>query len=192
MTILLYCLDCYFVSTSPNAFVTASWNIWLGTRATQCVQISPCPGHGPSLGLNCIPRQPFKVSRIQWHLDSVTLCLPLLLYIFPMLCDQIYLRSIADHLPFQQYFEMRSRTIQKLRETQSPNPYPHKFDVSVSITSYIDKYGVEGKIKPGTRLEGVTECLAGRIHNIRMSSQKLRFYDLHGEGKKVQIMANLR
>ena len=87
---------------------------------------------------------------------------------------------------------MRSRTIQKLRETQSPNPYPHKGDVSASITSYIEKYGVEGKIQSGKRLEGVTESLAGRIHNIRMSSQKLRFYDLHGEGKKVQIMANLR
>jgi lysyl-tRNA synthetase, class II len=87
---------------------------------------------------------------------------------------------------------MRSRTIQKLRETQSPNPYPHKFDVSISLTSYIEKYGTEGKIQPGKKLDGVVECVAGRIHNIRMSSQKLRFYDLHGEGKKVQIMANLR
>jgi lysyl-tRNA synthetase class 2 len=87
---------------------------------------------------------------------------------------------------------MRSRTIQKLRETQSPNPYPHKFDVSISLTSYIEKYGTEGKIQPGKKLDSVVECVAGRIHNIRMSSQKLRFYDLHGEGKKVQIMANLR
>jgi lysyl-tRNA synthetase, class II len=98
---------------------------------------------------------------------------------------------LTTHTP-QQYYEMRSRTIQKLRETQSPNPYPHKFDVSISLTSYIDKYGQEGKIAPGKKLEGVTESLAGRIHNIRLSSQKLRFYDLHGEGKKVQIMANLR
>jgi lysyl-tRNA synthetase class 2 len=35
-----------------------------------------------------------------------------------------------------------------------------------------------------------TVSLAGRIHNIRESSSKLRFYDLHGEGLKVQIMAS--
>jgi lysyl-tRNA synthetase class 2 len=50
-------------------------------------------------------------------------------------------------------------------------------------------YGADGKILPGTKLDGTTESLAGRIHNIRASSSKLRFYDLHGEGKKVQIMA---
>lgn len=84
---------------------------------------------------------------------------------------------------------MRSRQIQKLRETQNPNPFPHKFHVTKSITAYIDEYGTEGKIAFGTKLEGGTESLAGRIHNIRAAGQKLRFYDLHAEGKKVQIMA---
>jgi lysyl-tRNA synthetase, class II len=79
-----------------------------------------------------------------------------------------------------------------LRETQSPNPYPHKFEVSTSVTAYIEKYGPEGIIKPGERLHGVTEMLAGRVHNIRASSSKLRFYDLHSEGKKVQIMAAIQ
>ncbi|CAL1706032.1 unnamed protein product [Somion occarium] len=88
-----------------------------------------------------------------------------------------------------QYFELRSRHVQKLKETQNPNPYPHKFEVSISITEYIDKYGTEGKIPAGSKLQGTTECLAGRIHNIRASGQSLKFYDLHGEGKKVQIMA---
>ncbi|KZT63728.1 lysyl-tRNA synthetase [Daedalea quercina L-15889] len=88
-----------------------------------------------------------------------------------------------------QYFELRSRHIQKLRETQSPNPYPHKFEVTLSISRYIGTYGPEGKIKSGERLQDITECLAGRIHNARASGQNLRFYDLHGEGQKVQIMA---
>lgn len=34
--------------------------------------------------------------------------------------------------------------------------------------------------------------LAGRIHNTRQSGAKMRFYDLHGEGQKVQIMATLQ
>lgn len=84
---------------------------------------------------------------------------------------------------------MRSRHIRKLKETQNPNPYPHKFEVSISVTDYVEKYGEEGKIEAGQKVEGVTECLAGRIHNIRAAGQSLRFYDLHGEGTKVQIMA---
>ncbi|RDX41083.1 lysyl-tRNA synthetase [Lentinus brumalis] len=95
-----------------------------------------------------------------------------------------------EELTPNQYFEIRSRQILKLKETQSPNPYPHKFHVTTSITDYIEKYGAEGKIQPGQKLEGVKEQLAGRIHNVRASGQNLRFYDLHGEGVKVQIMAN--
>ncbi|KAH9932521.1 lysyl-tRNA synthetase [Fomitopsis serialis] len=94
-----------------------------------------------------------------------------------------------DDLNPNQYFELRSRHIQKLRETQSPNPYPHKFEVSLSISRYIEQYGPEDKIKSGEKLEDITECLAGRIHNVRLSGQNLRFYDLHGEGQRVQIMA---
>ncbi|KAI0075884.1 lysyl-tRNA synthetase [Panus rudis PR-1116 ss-1] len=94
-----------------------------------------------------------------------------------------------DDLNPNQYYELRSRHIQKLKETQDPNPYPHKFEVSISITHYIEKYGPEGVIKSGEKLENVTEQLAGRIHNIRQFGA-LKFYDLHGEGKKVQIMAS--
>ncbi|KAJ6571828.1 lysine-tRNA ligase [Mycena capillaripes] len=95
-----------------------------------------------------------------------------------------------DDLSPNQYYELRSRQILHLKETQKPNPYPHKFHVTRSITSYIDTYGPEGKIPAGTKLENVQESLAGRVHNIRASGAKLVFYDLHGEGKKVQIMAS--
>ncbi len=73
------------------------------------------------------------------------------------------------------YFENRSKVIQKLRETQSPNPYPHKFDVSMSISGFIEKY--ESTIQPGERLEEVV-TLAGRIHNARSSGAKLKFYGI--------------
>ena len=78
----------------------------------------------------------------------------------------------------------------KLKETKQPDPYPHKFNVTCSISNYVKAYGEEGKIKAGEKLEGVQESPAGRIHNIRASGASLRFYDLHGEGQKVQIMAN--
>ncbi|KAH7889016.1 lysyl-tRNA synthetase [Phlebopus sp. FC_14] len=96
-----------------------------------------------------------------------------------------------DELNPNQYFELRSKAIQKLKETQDPNPYPHKFEVTKSITSFIEEYDVEGKIAKGQKLD-VTVHLAGRIHNIRDSGSKLKFYDLHGEGKHVQILANAK
>ncbi|KAJ6631217.1 lysyl-tRNA synthetase [Mycena sp. CBHHK59/15] len=96
-----------------------------------------------------------------------------------------------DDLNPNQYYELRSRQILALKDKSSKvNPYPHKFNVTRSITSYINTYGPEGKIPAGTKLEGVQESLAGRVHNIRASGAKLVFYDLHGEGKKVQIMAS--
>ncbi|KAG6856548.1 hypothetical protein H0H87_003367 [Tephrocybe sp. NHM501043] len=94
-----------------------------------------------------------------------------------------------EELNPNQYYELRSRQILNLKQTQSPNPYPHKFHVTRSLQSYVTTYGVEGKIPPGSKLDGTTESLAGRIHNIRASGAKLKFYDLHGEGFKVQIMA---
>lgn len=73
-----------------------------------------------------------------------------------------------------------------MRETKEPNPYPHKFHVSVSIANYIKKYAA---LKEGERsTELVT--VAGRLHNIRSQSKGLIFYDLHGEGQKIQIMAS--
>ncbi|KAJ7833094.1 lysine-tRNA ligase [Mycena olivaceomarginata] len=80
-----------------------------------------------------------------------------------------------DDLNPNQYYELRS-------PNPNPNPYPHKFHVTRSISSYIDTYGPEGKIEPGTKLTGVEESLAGRVHNIRASGPKL----------KVQIMATLQ
>ncbi|RUS17483.1 hypothetical protein BC937DRAFT_89920 [Endogone sp. FLAS-F59071] len=91
-----------------------------------------------------------------------------------------------ESLNANQYFELRSRTILKLRETQNPNPYPHKFHVSLSIPAFIEKYS---HVEANQRLEGEIVTVAGRIHNKRASGQLLRFYDLHGEGTKIQIVA---
>ncbi|XP_010672234.2 lysine--tRNA ligase, cytoplasmic isoform X3 [Beta vulgaris subsp. vulgaris] len=69
------------------------------------------------------------------------------------------------------------------------NPYPHKFHVTLSIAGYIEKYG---GLNNGDHLEDVQVSLAGRIMSKRASSSKLFFYDLHGSGAKVQVMADAR
>lgn len=42
------------------------------------------------------------------------------------------------------------------------------------------------------RLENEEVSIAGRIHSMRASGDKLRFYDIHGDGQRIQILANAR
>lgn len=91
-----------------------------------------------------------------------------------------------EELEPNKYFEMRCKTVQKLRETQSPNPYPYKFHVSTSLPHFIEKYA---DLEAGSHLEKETVTVAGRLHNMRSSGNKLKFYDLHAEGVKIQIMS---
>ncbi|KAJ1967903.1 lysyl-tRNA synthetase [Dimargaris xerosporica] len=92
--------------------------------------------------------------------------------------------AAEDDLNPNQYFEIRSRAIDRMRESDT-KPYPHKFHVSLSLPEFIARF--QG-LADGERLsEAVT--VSGRIHNKRASGAKLRFYDLHGEGVKIQIMA---
>ncbi|KAL7418382.1 lysyl-tRNA synthetase [Cryptotrichosporon argae] len=93
-------------------------------------------------------------------------------------------------LDASQYYELRSRTINELRKTKSPDPYPHKFHVSQSIPSYVREWGADGKLADGQTLSDAKPItIAGRLHSLRSSSSKLRFYDVRADGAKVQVMA---
>ncbi|OAD03308.1 hypothetical protein MUCCIDRAFT_142881 [Mucor lusitanicus CBS 277.49] len=94
-----------------------------------------------------------------------------------------------EELNPNQYFELRSKTINKLRENPSPEPYPHKFHVDMSLPDFIEKFN---SLDVDKRLDDQVISVAGRIHNKRASGAKLRFYDLHGEGVKIQVMASLQ
>lgn len=87
-----------------------------------------------------------------------------------------------------QYFENRVKSL-AAQKAAGINPYPHKFYVTLSITEYIEKYGV---LNNGDHLEDVQVSISGRIMSKRASSSKLFFYDLHGGGAKVQVMADAR
>ena len=88
-----------------------------------------------------------------------------------------------------QYLELRSAAVEKLKKTEGQHPYPHKFNVDISLTEFIEKY--QG-LSDGTTVEDVTLSVAGRVHAIRESGPKLIFYDLRGEGVKLQVMANAK
>ena len=83
-----------------------------------------------------------------------------------------------------EYFKLRSGTIEELKGDPGTHPYPHKFHVSLSLKDFIQKYETT---PDGTTCEEVTVSVAGRIHAIRESGAKLIFYDLRGEGVKIQV-----
>lgn len=88
-----------------------------------------------------------------------------------------------------EYLKLRSAAIEELKKQPETHPYPHKFNVTISLENFIEQY--QNTITDGETLD-VTVSVAGRIHSIRGSGAKLIFYDLRGEGVKIQVMANAR
>ncbi|OIT37276.1 lysine--trna ligase, cytoplasmic [Nicotiana attenuata] len=68
------------------------------------------------------------------------------------------------------------------------NPYPHNFQVTLSVPEYVNKYGVEGTPQCVWDQEDV---LVGTITNKRASSAMLFCYDLEDEGATVQVKAHV-
>lgn len=58
----------------------------------------------------------------------------------------------------QQYFKIRSQAIQALKGT-AEDPYPHKFNVDLSLTEFIDRYN---NLQPGDHLTDVVLSLSGK------------------------------
>ncbi|MED6199924.1 hypothetical protein PIB30_080354 [Stylosanthes scabra] len=85
-----------------------------------------------------------------------------------------------------QYFENRLKYL-AAQKAEGINPYPHKFNVTMTTSQYIDKYG---SLEKGQHLEDVSVSLSGRVMVKRPSGSKLVFYDLHGGGFKVQVIAD--
>ncbi|MCJ1316418.1 lysyl-tRNA synthetase [Xylographa vitiligo] len=90
-----------------------------------------------------------------------------------------------NNLTPNQYFEIRSAKIKKLRESKQPNPYPHKFNVTTDLRDFLKRYD---SIKTGEHLKDVEIRVGGRIYTKRSSGSKLVFYDIRAEGVKMQIM----
>ncbi|XP_022834580.1 lysine--tRNA ligase isoform X1 [Spodoptera litura] len=89
-----------------------------------------------------------------------------------------------------EYYKLRTAAVAALKEgSKEDHPYPHKFHVTISLEEFIEKYN---NVNSGEVLENVTLSVAGRVHSIRESGAKLIFYDLRGEGVKIQVMANAK
>jgi lysyl-tRNA synthetase class 2 len=94
----------------------------------------------------------------------------------------------AEELDPTQYYENRLKAIAAREETYGPGcTYPYKFHASLRISEFIAKYS---DIANGEQRDEVVS-VAGRALSKR-GQGKLMFYDLHGEGFKIQIMSDVR
>ena len=91
-----------------------------------------------------------------------------------------------EELDPTKYFENRKAWLCK-RMQAGENPFPHKFDVSISLPDFIKKY--KDITKKGEFLQDLVK-VAGRVHSIRKSGASLIFYDIIGDDSKIQIYVN--
>lgn len=78
--------------------------------------------------------------------------------------------------------------VEELKQNADTHPYPHKFPISITISNFCQKYD---HLKKGERMEDICEQVAGRILSIRKASSKLYFFDVQGDGVKIQVKVNL-
>ena len=91
---------------------------------------------------------------------------------------------IVDPVAFRENREVMVRTL----EQEGSTAYPHKFKVEFRIPEFIEAFG--STTVDGERLSELVS-VAGRIYTIR-GQGKLFFYDIRGDGAKIQIMSDLK
>ena len=74
-------------------------------------------------------------------------------------------------------------------EAEGTTAYPHKFHVDYRLPDYCDEF--ESKTTEGDKIDDTIVTIAGRISNVR-GQGKLFFYDVRGDGAKVQVMSDLK
>lgn len=91
-----------------------------------------------------------------------------------------------EELDPTQYYENRVKAMRAL-EDSGVTPYPHKFFASHRLGEFIDAFG---HIADGEADDTHVVTVAGRALSKR-GQGKLMFYDLHGDGYKIQVMSDI-
>ncbi len=85
--------------------------------------------------------------------------------------------------------QFESRRLEVFQSKPDFNPYPHKFNVTMSFEEYINKYS---HVETGSRHHELVECVAGRIQEKRNSGKKLFFYTVKFNGFTLQYLADIK
>ncbi|KAL6080031.1 Lysine--tRNA ligase [Balamuthia mandrillaris] len=94
-----------------------------------------------------------------------------------------------DPIDPSKYFDNRVGKLQELREQENLDVYPHKFEVTHTLPEYIAQFS---HLENDTKQPEVSVSVAGRILSKRTSGSKLVFYDLQGNGTKLQVLSDVR
>ncbi|GFQ75114.1 lysine--tRNA ligase [Trichonephila clavata] len=94
--------------------------------------------------------------------------------------------KVEDPTDAAEYFKIRCQAIEQLKAA-GESPYPHKFHVTISLTEFLNRYS---NLEAAQICKDETLSVSGRVHAKRESGNKLIFYDLRGEGVKIQVMAH--
>ena len=94
--------------------------------------------------------------------------------------------TMQTNMGDQQYFELRSRAVKRMKETDNPNPFPHKFNVTYDLRNFERDFSYLSK---GQTIKDRTISVGCRIFNIRRAGDNLRFYEVAVDGAEIQIMA---
>ena len=95
-------------------------------------------------------------------------------------------KNDEEELDPTKYFENRKAYLLKKMEA-GENPFPHKFEVTISLPEFIKTY--TDITKKGEFLPEVVQ-VAGRVSTIRKSGAGLIFYDIKSGESKIQIFVN--
>ncbi|GFV96316.1 lysine--tRNA ligase [Trichonephila clavipes] len=94
--------------------------------------------------------------------------------------------KVEDPTDAAEYFKIRCQAVEQLKAA-GESPYPHKFHVTISLTDFVNRYN---NLEAAQICKDETLSVSGRVHAKRESGNKLIFYDLRGEGVKIQVMAH--
>lgn len=97
--------------------------------------------------------------------------------------------SVEEEILDPSQFKANREAMVKTIEAEGGNVYPHKFHVDFRLPDYCDEF--TPKTNDGERLEDTVVAIAGRLVSLR-GQGKLFFYDIRGDGAKVQIMSDLK
>ncbi len=67
--------------------------------------------------------------------------------------------------------------------------YPHKFQTTISVPEFIKKYS---GLERDSTLESEVVSIAGRLLRKQPGGAKLVFYDIRGDGEKIQVLCDQR
>lgn len=92
----------------------------------------------------------------------------------------------AEELDPTKYFENRTTAIIAL-EKSGRTAFPHKFHNTHRFGEYVAEFNT---LAEGEHIESANVSIAGRVISKR-NAGKLMFYDVHGDGLKIQVMSDI-